>query len=112
VARELTKLHEEFIRGTLDEISATIEPRDVRGEIVLLIGPQTKDAATGSKQATPQSIAEEVAALVRDEQLDQKAALKRVARARGLSKSEAYRQLLAERAAADVPVEVTSDDVE
>ncbi|HJQ25293.1 MAG TPA: 16S rRNA (cytidine(1402)-2'-O)-methyltransferase [Blastocatellia bacterium] len=112
MARELTKLHEEFIRGTLDEVSATVEPREVRGELVLLLGSLAKDAAAGIKQATPHSIAEEVAALVRDERLDQKAALKRVARARGLSKSAAYRQLLAERAEEDVPVEVTPDDVE
>jgi len=37
VARELTKIHEEFLRGTLDEVLAAIEPRSLRGEITLLI---------------------------------------------------------------------------
>jgi hypothetical protein len=45
---------------------------------------------------------------MRDEKLDQKTALKRVARARRLSKSEAYRRLIAERAAE----EIAADDVE
>ncbi|HEY9232545.1 MAG TPA: 16S rRNA (cytidine(1402)-2'-O)-methyltransferase [Blastocatellia bacterium] len=110
LARELTKLHEEFIRGTLDEVCAMMQQGEARGELVLLVGPLTKDAATAD-QEVPRSIADEVAALMRDERLDRKAALKRVARARGLSKSEAYRRLMAERMAEDVPVEVTPDDV-
>ena len=110
LARELTKLHEEFIRGTLDEVCAMMQQGEARGELVLLVGPLTKGAATADQEA-PRSIADEVAALMRAERLDRKAALKRVARARGLSKSEAYRRLMAERVAEDVPVEVTPDDV-
>ena len=111
LARELTKLHEEFIRGTLDEVCAMMQQGEARGELVLLVGPLTKGAATADQEA-PRSIADEVAALMRDERLDRKAALKRVARARGLSKSAAYRRLMAEGVAEDVPVEVTPDDVE
>jgi 16S rRNA (cytidine1402-2'-O)-methyltransferase len=106
VARELTKLHEEFIRGTLDEVMQTLPEGDVRGELVLLVGPLIEGAADDKDPS--RSLAEDVAALMHDSGLDQKAALKRVARARGLSKSEAYRRLVAERAAAEIP----SDDVE
>lgn len=44
IARELTKLHEEYIRGTLSEIIASISNRTLKGEIVLLIAGN-KDAA-------------------------------------------------------------------
>jgi 16S rRNA (cytidine1402-2'-O)-methyltransferase len=108
VARELTKLHEEFLRGALDEVCEALQHRDVRGEIVLLVGPPSEDAAEAVDQASLGSIAEQVAVLMRDEKLGQKAALKRVARARRLSKSEAYRRLIAERAAE----EIATDDVE
>ena len=42
VARELTKLHEEFVRGTLPELAAQFREKSVRGEITLLIGPRIK----------------------------------------------------------------------
>jgi 16S rRNA (cytidine1402-2'-O)-methyltransferase len=106
VARELTKLHEEFLRGTLDDVIAALPENDVRGELVLLVAPLTGGAAESPTPA--RTVAEEVAVLMRDDGLDQRAALKRVARARGLSKSEAYRRWIAERAAAQIP----PDDVE
>jgi 16S rRNA (cytidine1402-2'-O)-methyltransferase len=108
IARELTKLHEQFIRGTLDEVHEAMEQGEARGEIVLLVGPPLEDAAELVNQAASGSIAAAVAALIDDEGLDHKAALKRVARARHLSKSEAYRRLMAERAAE----EIAPDDVE
>jgi 16S rRNA (cytidine1402-2'-O)-methyltransferase len=108
VARELTKLHEQFIRGSLDEVREAMQHREVRGEMVLLVGLPVEDAAEAVNQESLRPIAEEVAALMRDEGLDRRAALKRIARARRLSKSEAYRRLMAERAAE----EIASDDVE
>jgi 16S rRNA (cytidine1402-2'-O)-methyltransferase len=38
VARELTKLHEEFIRGTAEEVLSRVQARELKGEITLLIG--------------------------------------------------------------------------
>ena len=92
LARELTKLHEEFIRANLSEIEL---PDLTRGEIVLLIGPPTE--AKASQVQANRSVQKDVEELSRVENIDQKAALKRVARARGISKSEAYRQLLDDR---------------
>lgn len=37
MARELTKIHEEFVRGTLSEIASSIEAKPPKGEIVLLV---------------------------------------------------------------------------
>ena len=90
VARELTKIHEEFLRGTAAEVLATVGARgEVKGEIVLLIGPATE----GEAPAAEISIPDRVAQLMHQEKLDEKAALKRVAKERGVSKSEAYREL-------------------
>jgi 16S rRNA (cytidine1402-2'-O)-methyltransferase len=63
----------------------------VRGEIVLLFSP------IANKVATQRSIAAEVAALMQSESLSEKDALKRVARDRGIGKSEAYRELQREQ---------------
>jgi 16S rRNA (cytidine1402-2'-O)-methyltransferase len=99
IARELTKLHEEFLRGSLSDIELSEDA--TRGEIVLLIGPPTADDKQ-DESAAPRSILQEIEAVMRDEGLDQKSALKRVARARQISKSDAYRLALAERSANNV----------
>jgi 16S rRNA (cytidine1402-2'-O)-methyltransferase len=95
VARELTKLHEEFVRGRLSEIE--VPEGSARGEIVLLVGPPLQDQAkqTGGEATRP--VAEEVERLIASQGLDQKSALKRVARERGISKSVAYRMMITER---------------
>lgn len=97
VARELTKLHEEFLRGTVGELHTQLAARStVRGEIVLLLAPQSvgKDAAPQNQK---RNIAEEVAALMKSEGLAEMDALKRVARDRGIGKSQAYRELQREQ---------------
>ena len=88
VARELTKLHEEFLRGTAAEIRAQLAARDaVKGEMTVLIGKATAPA----KDDTP--LDEAVDALMRQgtPRMD---AIKQVARKRGLSKREVYEHLL------------------
>jgi 16S rRNA (cytidine1402-2'-O)-methyltransferase len=95
VARELTKVHEEFLRGLLSEIE--VPDRLARGELVLIIGPPLDRHVEQPEQPAAHSIFEEVQELIKTEGLDKKDALKRVARARGISKSEAYRRLLQER---------------
>lgn len=97
VVRELTKLHEEILRGRLSELAqrfASVEA--ARGEMVLVIDR----AVIQSEQPEENSslkIAERVAAL-ENEGLDPRAALKRAARELGLSRAEAYRRLTAARA--------------
>jgi 16S rRNA (cytidine1402-2'-O)-methyltransferase len=97
VAREMTKLHEEFLRGTPMEVLRVLAERErVRGEMVLLL--DLIPIAAGEGQ-TAQSVAARVEELQTAEQLDEKDALKRVARERGLGKSDAYRELQREKAA-------------
>lgn len=94
LARELTKLHEQFLRGPLSEIASGLAEGSCRGEMVLLIGPPLED---NLQRPVTQSIAEDIERLMSAEGLDQKSALKRIARARGITRSEAYRMMLAER---------------
>jgi len=89
LARELTKLHEEFLRGPVGEVLATLQARpSVRGEMVLLLELLPETAGV----RTEQTLADEVADLMRSESLSEKDALKRVAKSRNIGKSEAYRE--------------------
>jgi 16S rRNA (cytidine1402-2'-O)-methyltransferase len=91
VARELTKLHEEFLRGPATEVRATLAARAaVRGEIVLLFPLAAAEAKNEGREV---SLAAEVRDLMQREGLAEMDALKRVARGRGMGKSEAYREL-------------------
>jgi 16S rRNA (cytidine1402-2'-O)-methyltransferase len=100
VARELTKIHEEIVRGRLGELAARFSIEGVaRGEMVLVIDRDVLEDEGGDKALTAASVAERVAAL-EAEGLDQRAALKRAARELGLTRDEAYRRLTSERARA------------
>jgi 16S rRNA (cytidine1402-2'-O)-methyltransferase len=95
VARELTKLHEEFLRGSAGEVRATLAGRgSVRGEMVLLLAPGSGEVG-GEVRVV--SVAAEVRALMQAQGITEKDALKQVARARGMGKSEAYREMQRER---------------
>jgi 16S rRNA (cytidine1402-2'-O)-methyltransferase len=96
LARELTKIHEEFLRGAVSDVRKTLSERaSVKGEFVLLFAPTpvAQALSSDSSSAQPQlSLAAAVRALMQSENLSEMGALKRVARARGLSKSAAYRE--------------------
>ncbi len=86
VAREVTKLHEEFLRGTAAAIRADLgnRPGGVRGEITLLIGKAT--SAVSSDVPVEAAVAAlEATGVARMD------AIKQVARERGLPKREVYR---------------------
>ena len=88
LARELTKLHEEFLRGTAADVLAALAERPlIRGEMVLLLAGELRQDAG----AQTQTLAAEVQALVRGG-ASEKDALKQAAKRRGLGKSEAYRE--------------------
>ena len=93
IAREVTKLHEEFRRGKLSELSTSLEQRPARGEITLLIGPEAlADARTQANSA--QSLADRVEELIRQAKLDRKEALKLAAKERGLTRRAAYHEIV------------------
>ena len=96
LAREVTKLHEEFRRGKLSEIAVSLEERPARGEITLLIGAEEGGGA-GVAVDSKQGLAERVAELMRQAKLDRKDALKLAAKERGLTRRAAYDQLVDSR---------------
>ncbi len=93
IGRELTKIHEEFLRGTAREIHDTLAARDsIKGEFTLLIGKATEPPPDD----TP--LSEAVDAL-ENAGIPRMEAIKQVAHRRGLSKREVYSQLLSSRKA-------------
>ena len=93
MAREVTKLHEEFLRGRAGEVLENLKAREsVKGEITLLIG-KAEDAGTQAAVAPRVSVKQRVEQIMAEEKIDEKAALKKAAKERGVSKSEAYREL-------------------
>ena len=98
LARELTKIHEEFVRGTVAEVRRDFAARDrLRGEIVLLIeAPAT--ARVSPLAAVGGKVSDRVAQLQAEAGIDEKEALKRLARELERSKSDLYRELQRERA--------------
>ncbi len=94
LAREVTKLHEEFLRGRAADILDEAESRELKGEITLLIAKPEAEAHAPRHD----NVGKRVQELMRRESLDEKSALKRIAKESGLSRSQAYRQLQREKA--------------
>jgi 16S rRNA (cytidine1402-2'-O)-methyltransferase len=103
IAREITKLHEEFLHGHLADLVESIRKKAPRGEITLLVGPadgapqhaQSEDGPANIANNLP--LAKRVEQLMLQQNLDRKAALKHAARERGITRREAYKQLLITR---------------
>lgn len=87
LAREITKIHEEFLSGTAADLAGVLRQRDsVRGEFTIIVGRgETLQPETGTLE-------EAVEELIRNG-VGRMDALKQVARRRGLSKSEVYKQV-------------------
>jgi 16S rRNA (cytidine1402-2'-O)-methyltransferase len=91
IARELTKVHEEFLRGTSREVLSVLESRgDIKGEITLLIGKAEGGEANLAKARL--NLPQRLQQIMAEQNLDEKGALKKLAKEMGVSKSEAYRQ--------------------
>jgi 16S rRNA (cytidine1402-2'-O)-methyltransferase len=95
IAREVTKLHEEFLRGDLAELLVRVQRHPPRGEMTLLIGGAEPGGAKAALPSEP--LQQRVEQLMREQRIDRKAALKVAARERGITKREAYKQLLSDR---------------
>lgn len=94
IARELTKLHEEFLRGTVQDLEEIVSSSTPRGEMTLVIEGAGKD---NLEEVQSGSIAEQVELLIESQALTRNDALKIAARSRGITRKEAYELLLAER---------------
>lgn len=84
-ARELTKIHEEFVRGTITELNDYFEENAPRGEFVILVSPNVKEQEQLSWDELIELVDQRV-------QLgdSKKVAIKEVAQANNVSKNELY----------------------
>lgn len=90
VARELTKMHEEIVSGTIDAVLASLRERDsIKGEITIVLGAAVHETA----QASPQEIVAEFHRL-RDAGMRRNDAVKAVAEKFGMRKNDVYKMLL------------------
>ena len=77
VAREVTKIHEEFLRGRAGEVLETLKSRAaVKGEITLLIGKAEEEARAASDATVRVSVRQRVEQIMAEEKVDEKTALK------------------------------------
>ena len=89
IARELTKVHEEFVRGSAAEVLAEAQRRELKGEITLLIGK-----SEGGPTVAPQEPAgARLKKIMQEQGVDEKAALKLLAKETGKTRSEIYREV-------------------
>ena len=86
VARELTKLHEEFFRGTTAEAVSRFQREPARGELVLVLPP--------AKQGLQMNVRDALRQLLNDSDLSRREAVKMIAREYGLPSSDVYRESL------------------
>ncbi len=94
LAREVTKLHEQFLRGTLSEISAQLVTQEPRGEMTLVIAGSSDDNLIVEE---PGTLSAQIERIMMESGLSRNEALKRAARLRGLSKKAAYQVMLEEK---------------
>jgi len=87
VARELTKIFEEVIRGTAGEVIDQLADREIKGEIVLLMEGRKEKMSWDHISA-----AEQIESVINDLGITRMEAIKLVAGLRGVSKSEIYRK--------------------
>jgi len=89
LAREVTKIHEEFLRGKVSEILDTMEARMIKGEIVLMIAPSPPD-----EKRNGDMVEILLSRYILEEGMSVKDAVKRVVQESGEAKSGVYRQAL------------------
>ena len=91
VCRELTKLHEEIRRGSLEEIINYFSERSIKGEFVLVVeGKQQEQIDRENKEKWEELSIEDHIRLLMNEGLNKKESIKKVAKDRGLQKNIVY----------------------
>lgn len=97
IAREITKVHEEFVHGRASDLVSAFEEREPKGEITLIIGrpEETSESRRGSN-GDSRTLIQRVREISALQKVDRKAALKQAAKEMGIPKREAYKRLIAE----------------
>lgn len=92
LCRELTKLHEEIIRGSIKEVIDAVEDRNIKGEFVIVISGKTQEQVDeeNKEKWADIDVKQHLINLI-DEGMTKKEAIKAVSKERGLSKNEVYK---------------------
>lgn len=90
IARELTKIYEEFIRGDISAVIDQVNERKIKGEVVVLVAP----GSGGREEGTSRPLAELLGDYLDRGELSLKDAVKRVAMETGLPRSDVYAEAL------------------
>ncbi len=101
IAREVTKAHEEFLRGCASELLSRLRGKNIKGEITVVIAPADPSIPKAASATSLKSVLREVESLIRVQGIAEREALKALARSSGISKSELYRRLQAEKSSLD-----------
>ncbi len=92
VGREVTKLHEEFIRGRSSAVLALLSKKPLKGELTILVGPLEKGGAKSGAAPDEVRLRAQIAELMTSRHLTEREALKALARTTGVPRSELYRR--------------------
>lgn len=87
IARELTKIHEEFIRGTITEVIAKY--KEPKGEHIILIAGNEIEEQT-SENLNEDMTEEELFSLYMEQGMSKNEAIKKIAKDKGVNKNEIY----------------------
>lgn len=93
IAREITKVHEEFIRGKVEDVVKGLEKETIKGECCIVIEGSAEEIESDTLWWATLSIAEHVDYYEEKEGTTHKAALKKVAVDRNMSRREIYNEL-------------------
>lgn len=95
LSRELTKLYEEHIRGSVREVLEKLQQKPIKGEFVLVVKGKTKEEKHREQEEKYEELSlKEHVQLLMDQGLSKKEAIKQVASIRGLHKNHVYQESL------------------
>lgn len=91
IGREMTKIHEEFIRGKISEVMERIEPK---GEMVIIVKGAEKSENDIARDSRNEMTLEEHYAYYERQGFEKKEIIKMIAKDRGVNKNEIYKQFI------------------
>lgn len=90
ICRELTKIHEEYLRGTLADVLKYVQENELKGECCLIVEGQSEEEVTIPDELLHLSIKEQVEQIIETDKVTSKEAIKQIAKLRGLKKQDVY----------------------
>ena len=91
IGRELTKIHEEFIRGTISEVLDRLEPR---GEMVVIVEGASESEDDVLRKSRNEMSLEEHYKFYEDQGFEKKEIIKKIAKDRNVNKNEIYKHFI------------------